>query len=232
MQYEYKQSGLQAATELLPLELLKQYLRVESSTQDAKITDYIKAAIAEFEKQTGYLLRSGTLELKFNFEDRIDFEKRHDYSYVDVWDDYKYQFKNKSYLAPISGNFASQKPTLMSFYTYNRTNPELVTLTADELTMLPDDFFLVFQRRTLEFTLKLYESNANSLLTSKKYSPYSLLPTTLNVAITAEPIRDDIKQACIRIASMLFEYPDQPVKYMEDQLVVSTMSFYNSAVGL
>ena len=231
MEYSYKQTGLQAATALLPLSLLKQYLRVTHSNEDDKITDYIKAAIGEFEKQTGYLLRSGTVELKFNFEDRIDYEKRHDYSYVDVWDD-KSSSMEKSFYPPLSGEFESQAPSAMSFYTADRATPKLVTLSAAELAMLPSDFFLVYQKRTLNYVLKMDDPDASKLLRGKNYSPYSRLPTIIEVAISSRAIPDDVKQACIRIASMLYEYPDQSVKYLEDDLIKSAISFYNSSIGL
>ncbi len=89
---EYIFNPTRDAKSYIPLDLVKQYLRIEHIEEDQKIEDLIESSLDYFEERTGFITRAGDLQIKFSFKDRLDYEKRKERSYSDFWEERGYSY--------------------------------------------------------------------------------------------------------------------------------------------
>ena len=228
MDYIYKPTS--TATTIIPLNLMKSYLRITHIQEDDKITDLINSSVDLWEQTTGYLLRAGTLSFTFSLQDSSGYDRRQEDSYARTYDSLEdNRSRTIKYFPPLSAKIDGQKPSAFSFFDRDNT---LQTLTEDELSTLPDQFFFVLSEVSLSFMLKTFPTFPE-VLQDKRFSEYTCNPIKLTVAIKdQDPITGDIKQCIQRIILNTYENPDTAQKILNDALIAQTMQNYNSRLGL
>ena len=229
--------NLDDPTEVVSIDKVKAELRITDSIQDDKIQNQINSAINEFENQTGFILRAGTLKINFSYQNNIS-HQRGKQNYISRFtsgasEPFRGFTGNTSpitYKIPLGAECIAQKPKSFSF---NNSDNEFVNLTQNEINnLLPDNFFFPKNKKPLIFSLN---GNFNDLISQKKFAIYAS-NITMDISISAGKNFSgsgiDIQMAIIRMVSKMFENPDVSINYWTDSFIVSVLQRYNMRLGL
>lgn len=224
----------------IPLSHLKEEMRVTTDREDEKIKRIINQAFEFFENNTGFLLRTGELELMFNIQDRIDYDNRSIRTYADYWDRGvlgHYEENNYIYHTSCSAEVETQRPISLEFY--SREDRIKQILTQEEIDTLPENFFFVQNTKTLAFMLSYkasIQSEVPEVLREKSYSDNTTLPITLKVktkdVFEDKKLPQDIYACILRVASRLYEFPFDNTMIHRDYSIMGVLEKYNSKADI
>ena len=249
MEWKFKSnsSDKNQAPDIVGLQDLKNELRKKGMPKSEidRSNLLLKSALDFFQTHTGFIIQYGNFEFSMDRNDLppqfYEQRKARDLSDLSYYTRTYVDQEALIFEAPVSAELFTQNPTKISFTRRSESQlgrPENIELTKTELDTLGDGFFSVVNTKPLSFFLNVEDP----VFEGKNFSFYdtfnlkfevSSVPMTAQDPLTTSPeIPDRVKYCLIKIATILYEYPDLNSKLFEDSLIKSTFAEYYSGSRL